>query len=471
MYVTAGGWFTPADWRDYYIFSLDQTGGRSLAAIMPMGAGGGAPDGETQWQRDDFDTMVERALADTRAVDPSGLTSDLNRNGVPEELRVSGTGEKMVLEVWEEGKLLYEEEGYFAHAGYNALFLYHDDDGDYLLRYNPYMAQGWCDYKYELFSLSKVGMPAVERVVMENNLEFSINIASPMIFGGPYDGSFDPEKITAFVDEINGLLAHSVQLINTDADLLGTFQDAGRLVDDLWWLDTWEPVFTRDPSKSLLENLRDFQTAMEQERSAEAPKVSRMNEGEVKGNDAHVLLRYQDKSTQFDARWESEFQPEEAVNPQVLDLNRDGKDEIVFSLVEGEGTGCLVENLYVFDAETLEQYDTDRLNEMIFNSIESTGDEENFYLRGAGMDETIPKSEARAKNPYAPMADTLWFEDYIRYTIEDGQVFCWLGCDASGSLINYTGYIKVPINMSPSGAFTYGTAMYVDIKDDGQAMS
>lgn len=460
----------------YWNFTVDLSGEEAIVTRMEAQTGLEMPEGAAarmypETISDEEAIRAARIAAkllteaeeyyNSAAQAPSELSPDLNRNGVPEELRVIGVPQGTKLEVWEEGKLLYSEEGYFAHAGYNALFLCTLDGEDYLLRYHPTMYQGYCTYNYQLFSLSKVGMPAVERVVMENNLEFSINIASPMIFGGLYDGSFDPEKITAFVDEINGLLAHSVQIINTDADLLGTFQDAGRLVDDLWWLDTWEPVFTRDPSKSLLDNLRDFQTAMEEQWHAEEPKVFRMNEGEVKGNDAHVLLRYQDKSTQFDARWESEFQPEEAVNPRVLDLNRDGKDEIVFSLVEGEGTGCLVENLYVFDAETLEQYDTDRLNEMIFNSIESTGDEENFYLRGAGMDETIPKSEAQAKNPYAPMADTLWFEDYIRYAIEDGQVFCWLGCDASGSLINYTGYIKVPLQMSTSGAFTCGMVTYV----------
>lgn len=460
----------------YWNFTVELSG--ETGVVTQMTANGSAPEGTEM-------KLYPESISDEEAIRAARIAAklmteaeeyyqghaegldwpqtDLNRNGVPEELRVvsidGGAGQK--LEVWEGDSLLYSEEGYFAHAGYNALFLCTLDGEDYLLRYHPTMYQGYCTYNYQLFTLEN----GRETVARENSVEFDIN------FGPLMHLSFEPETIAAFVDEINGLLAHSTQLINTDDNLLDTFKKEGRMVDDLWWLDTWEPVFTRDPAKSLLDNLRDFQTAMEEQWHAEEPKVSRMNEGEVKGNDAHVLLRYQDKSTQFDARWESEFQPEEAVNPRVLDLNRDGKDEIVFSLVEGEGTGCLVENLYVFDGSTLEQYDTDRLNEMIFNSIESTGDEENFYLRGAGMDETIPKSEAQAKNPYAPMADTLWFEDYIRYTIEDGQVFCWLGCDASGSLINYTGYIKVPINMSPSGAFTCGTAMYVDIKDDGQAMS
>ena len=126
--------------------------------------------------------------------------------------------------------MIWSDEAYYSHAGYNALFLCTLDGKDYLLRYNPYMQQGWCDYSYQLFTLSEGGE---EQAVREDSLAFNIDIGSPL-----YDGSFDPEKIAAFVDEVNTLLANSVQLINTDADLLGTFQDAGRLVDDLSWLDT-----------------------------------------------------------------------------------------------------------------------------------------------------------------------------------------------------------------------------------------
>ena len=199
-------------------------------------------------------TAAEDYYRNLSAVDALPQT-DLNRNGVPETLRVSGTSEKILLEVWENGEPIFSEEAYHAHAGYNALFLCQLDGEDYLLRYNPYMAQGWCDYSYKLFTLSEAGN---EQTLQENHLEFCINIGSPI-----YDGSFDPEKIAAFVDEVNGLLAHSVQLINSDADLLATFQDAGQLTDDLWWLDSWEPVVTRDPSKSLVENLRAYQASIE----------------------------------------------------------------------------------------------------------------------------------------------------------------------------------------------------------------
>lgn len=41
-------------------------------------------------------------------------------------------------------------------------------------------------------------------------------------------------------------------------NLLETFERGGRLEDTLEFLEGWEPIFTRNPEKSLLENLRDF---------------------------------------------------------------------------------------------------------------------------------------------------------------------------------------------------------------------
>ena len=449
MYVTEDGWYTPADWKDYYIFRLDQQGGRSLAAIMPMGGGGGAPDGETLYLRDSFDEMLERTLAGAQAVDPEGLTPDLNRNGIPEELRVvsldGGAGQK--LEVWEGGELIYEEEGYFAHAGYNALFLYHDEDGDYLLRYNPYMAQGWATYSCRLFTLYEHGASTARYA----DLEFDLNF-HPMMRS---QHKFDVNEITGFMSEINQLLSHSVQLINTDQDLLKTFEKNGWLYDDLGWLDGWEPAYTRTGG-ALPDQLWAFQRAMEGEWYENEPVLAQVNEEPV---DAVFDLRYQDKSTRFTVDfWDPRFDPQ----PQVLDLNGDGRDEIAFKLVKGSGTGCFVEDLLVFDADTLEQYDTSDLSERILGSIQSTGDGENFYLRGPGLDEAIPKSAAEKENPGAPVAQALGLGEIVRWTVKDGKVFCWLGCDASGRTTNYIGWVNAPVNMSPSGAFSCGNAQYVD---------
>ncbi len=264
-------------------------------------------------------TAAEDYYRNLSAVDALPQT-DLNRNGVPETLRVSGTSEKILLEVWENGEPIFSEEAYHAHAGYNALFLCTLDGEDYLLRYNPYMAQGWCDYSYKLFTLSEDGN---EQTLQENHLEFCINIGSPI-----YDGSFDPEKIAAFVDEVNGLLAHSVQLINSDADLLATFQDAGQLTDDLWWLDSWEPVVTRDPSKPLLENLRDYQASME---------------GVVEHNYWMVLMGHSDFTLRAH-NGDNEAVDERSANiadiPEILDPYDDYMKLWNFAVVDMDGDGA-----------------------------------------------------------------------------------------------------------------------------------
>ncbi len=92
-------------------------------------------------------------------------------------------------------------------------------------------------------------------------MEFDIN------FQPALHQNFDPEGIADFMEDINALLAGSVQLLNTDEYLADTFEKEGRLYDSLWWLDTSsEEGFVRDQAKSLRENLLAFQAAMEMQR-------------------------------------------------------------------------------------------------------------------------------------------------------------------------------------------------------------
>ena len=211
---------------------------------------------------DDSSVCVNSETA--AAMDGSSLSMadweyDLDRNGVPEIPRLvtfdEGLGQRF--ELWEDGKLIWSEEGYCVHAGYNALFLCVLDGEGYLLRYRPTMYQGVGTYGYRLFSLEN----GTETVVRENSVDFDTNFCQ----GKPLYGEFDPEAIAAFMDEINDLLSCSTQLLNTDGELLDTF--AGKTVapqDTLGWLD----LFDRDQSKSLLENLQAFQRAQQGENIA-----------------------------------------------------------------------------------------------------------------------------------------------------------------------------------------------------------
>ncbi|MDE6363698.1 MAG: hypothetical protein K2L86_05455 [Lachnospiraceae bacterium] len=182
------------------------------------------------------------------------IAPDLNRNGVPEEVRLTpmDNGQGQQLEIRENGELVDRETGYNVHTGWASIFLCTLDGEDYLLRYHPTMYQGVGMYDYALSSLTD----NEETVVQHNSVHFDIN------FGSPVHDRFEPEEIAAFMDEINALLSNSVELLNTHSDLQGTFEKEGRLYDSLWWLDSQEPAFVRDQNKSMLENLLNFQTAV-----------------------------------------------------------------------------------------------------------------------------------------------------------------------------------------------------------------
>ena len=51
--------------------------------------------------------------------------TDLNRNGIPEEIRIveAEDGEGKELEVWENGERIFREVGFYVHAGQKAMFL------------------------------------------------------------------------------------------------------------------------------------------------------------------------------------------------------------------------------------------------------------------------------------------------------------------------------------------------------------
>ena len=355
-------------------------------------------------------TTLENLTRFKRAGEAPAYTGDLDRDGIRELIqRTIITGEEggaqgQRVELWRDEEMIWCDEAYYNHGGYNAVFLCTLDGKDYLLRYNPWGGQGSYSYSYKLFTLSKSGE---ERTVKENSVEFDTN------FWGsePLHGRFDPDAINAYLTEINDLLAHSVVLINTDDDLISSFEDSGaRLYHVPLWLRGAYNSAPYDPSKSLLENLRDFQAAMEAEA---APEIQ---ETEVEGE---YLLTYGGMEKRFTAVWDRWFQNGPAA--QLLDLNGDGRDEIVVILNAGHGTGALAESLCVFDADTLEQYDTGRMPDMMIEQISSTADGTNFYLSAPGMEKVnIPKSTFRM-----PSYDTIQFGGYSYYTVKDGKLFCW----------------------------------------------
>ena len=201
----------------------------------------------------DGDTTVEGTGSEGSAA----LETDLNRNGVPETINVVWQDDEMryQLTVTEGDEVIFTQNAYAAHVGWLALFLYQKDGQDYLLRYIPGMWMGNAYYSYQLFYLAENG---AEVVVQENEVSFDIN------FGSSLHGDFDPAAIDAFLTEVNALLSDSIQLMNTDHDL----REAFRLEDRLYHVPTFlrwrEESSYYDESKTMLENLLAYQSAVEE---------------------------------------------------------------------------------------------------------------------------------------------------------------------------------------------------------------
>ena len=170
-------------------------------------------------------------------------TPDWNRNGIPESfVLLEEEDGDLTLEVWENGQRLCQIPEEWSYPG--SQFLCTLDGVDYILNYSVDMWQRVYRLDYQLVTWNG----EFTENARWNSLSFDLN------FGSPNHRGFDPEAIAAFVDELNELLSHSELLVSTDSGLPQTGQeDLSRLERD---------GFTQDLAKSLLENLRDFKTAM-----------------------------------------------------------------------------------------------------------------------------------------------------------------------------------------------------------------
>ena len=151
-----------------------------------------------------------------------------------------------------DGTPLWSQAAAEAHLGWTSLFALEVDGQDCLLRYNPYMGQGFCTFAYEIFSLGESGE---EQVLQEGSVDFDINFSSTLHQG------VDAAAIADFLEEVHGYLDQSTLLLSTDG---GTFRTGGSGADfresDLGIL--WDETCPYDAGQSLAWNLRHYAETM-----------------------------------------------------------------------------------------------------------------------------------------------------------------------------------------------------------------
>lgn len=172
-------------------------------------------------------------------------TADLDRDGENETISVVQKNQQ----IWQlvvtksDGTELFREDAGTPHVGWNSLYLCRDNqNGDCLLRYNPYTSTGFASYAYTLFTLEG----GAQTVIQEGSLGFEIRQVPERV-----------EELMTFADEVNALLSHSSLLLST--------QDGEVMIGPAGWGEYLEH----------LSGLGDFLTEeeLEEYRSAFWPEI------------------------------------------------------------------------------------------------------------------------------------------------------------------------------------------------------
>lgn len=201
-------------------------------------------------QKED-ESVSSTAPSPAASVPAQGLAVDLNHNGIPEEIRPEVSGVPASLLFWEDGQIIARADP--------GVYLCTPDGRDYLLRCNTEVSGGSCFYNYTLNDLTK----ELDDYEQYGWLRFDL------AFNAPFHQDYDPEEIATYVEDLNALLAHSVQLSLADEKVV-IQQPQPEALD---WLDAFPDVFVRDPEKTLLENLEAYRETMMETYPAVSPQA------------------------------------------------------------------------------------------------------------------------------------------------------------------------------------------------------
>lgn len=148
---------------------------------------------------------IQDEIDDLRGNASTLLTAiDFDGDGTEEEIFFEEVAPGQIYRIYVEGNgsERWSAELGLAHVGWDSYFLYRDGDTSAILRYNPAMFQGFCNYDYELFSIGADG----QRLLTQRSVEFDVNPDS--------DDPWPPDA-QVFADEVNALLEKSTLLIST----------------------------------------------------------------------------------------------------------------------------------------------------------------------------------------------------------------------------------------------------------------
>ena len=151
-----------------------------------------------------------------------------------------------------------------------------------------------------------------------------------------------------------------------------------------------------------------------------------------------IVLRYGDRTAYFPLCWD--INAKFSTNPPLLvdDLDGDGQPEAALSLAWGEGTGCYVESLYIFDLDTM----TYTLPDYTDIPLEITCDPDRTTARLASGDQALEVDLSWLDDRFQGAAEAY---NQVRFLVQDGRLLCRLALDFTQDTLGYLASADFPV--------------------------
>lgn len=128
----------------------------------------------------------------------------LDLTAIQDESKATGEEKTVVVKSAATGREIASYTANTVHAGWNGIYVYTDDTGDYLVNWKPVMYQGVGDYQLKVYSLNEDG---TENILFEKTYQFDLN---------PGHFSFKPKAYQKYIDTVNQYLQKSYAIIDTN---------------------------------------------------------------------------------------------------------------------------------------------------------------------------------------------------------------------------------------------------------------
>ena len=167
-----------------------------------------------------------------------------------------------------------------------------------------------------------------------------------------------------------------------------------------------------------------------------------------------IVLRYGDRTAYFPLCWATNIKY--SANPllAVDDCDGDGQPEAMLALAWGDGTGCYVESLYIFDLDTM----TCTLPDYSELPIELfyTPDKTRVRL-ASGELEFEMDIESWAIDRFQGEMEAY---NQVRFLLHEGQVYCRLDFDFTCDTLGYMAWAEFPV-VFEGGGYRLGPARVI----------